>query len=169
MLDAAGCTCPTGELARGVYDERGRLYEVPDWVVGDPKDLVEAGDFYEEGEFESSFSSKEDGNEENGDEGSGNGSSSGSDSESESGNGKAKITTVKSERPETKRRNNNDKRLKKRLHDTASDGDKGRIAKVRVRLSDRAGDMEISIGANERVYVLVAKVHEKAKVRLCFS
>ncbi|KAJ9667575.1 hypothetical protein H2201_002444 [Coniosporium apollinis] len=48
VLDAAGCTCPTGEVWRGgVWDEMGGLYEVPDWVVVMPVEVVE-----EEGEGE---------------------------------------------------------------------------------------------------------------------
>lgn len=57
VLDAAGITCPSGRVARGkrmraegdrgkrfcggLYDERGAKYEVPDWVVMDPADIVE--------------------------------------------------------------------------------------------------------------------------------
>ncbi|KAF2145710.1 uncharacterized protein K452DRAFT_124314 [Aplosporella prunicola CBS 121167] len=41
VLDAAGLTCPTGELWRGVYDERGEEYKVPEWVVVEPVGLVE--------------------------------------------------------------------------------------------------------------------------------
>lgn len=45
VLDAAGCTCPTGELWRGsVWDEMGGLYEVPDWVVVVPVEVVEEED-----------------------------------------------------------------------------------------------------------------------------
>ncbi|KAK5171564.1 hypothetical protein LTR04_001587 [Oleoguttula sp. CCFEE 6159] len=47
VLDAAGCTCPSGTLRRGVYDERGVLYEVPAWVVADPDDLVTSDDVKE--------------------------------------------------------------------------------------------------------------------------
>ncbi|SMR45521.1 unnamed protein product [Zymoseptoria tritici ST99CH_3D1] len=49
MMSAAGVTCPSGRFARsrgrnprgGVYDERGALYDVHEWVVVDPGDLVE--------------------------------------------------------------------------------------------------------------------------------
>lgn len=46
MLDAAGCTCPTGFLWRGVYDTTGVQYKVPEWVVVEPDGLAEE----EEGE-----------------------------------------------------------------------------------------------------------------------
>lgn len=50
ILDAACITCPSGRVAKGrgrdrvrggLFDERGRIYEVPDWVVRDPEDLRE--------------------------------------------------------------------------------------------------------------------------------
>ncbi|KAF1831490.1 hypothetical protein BDW02DRAFT_505090 [Decorospora gaudefroyi] len=42
MLDVTGCTCPTGLLWRGVYDQRGVQYKVPEWVVVEPEGLAEA-------------------------------------------------------------------------------------------------------------------------------
>ncbi|KAF2171403.1 hypothetical protein M409DRAFT_50849 [Zasmidium cellare ATCC 36951] len=50
ILDAVGATVPTGKVSRGrgrdrlrggVYDEKGALYEIPDWIVADPRDLIE--------------------------------------------------------------------------------------------------------------------------------
>jgi hypothetical protein len=41
VLDAAGCTCPTGEVWRGIFDERGAFYQVPEWVVVDPANLLD--------------------------------------------------------------------------------------------------------------------------------
>ncbi|KAF2223120.1 hypothetical protein BDZ85DRAFT_237096 [Elsinoe ampelina] len=45
MMDAVGLTCPTGRIKKrrkgGVFDEQGRGYDIPGWVVGDPEDLVE--------------------------------------------------------------------------------------------------------------------------------
>ncbi|KAK5116004.1 hypothetical protein LTR62_000460 [Meristemomyces frigidus] len=64
VLDASGLTCPRGRVVRsrgavdrrrgGVYDGTGRLYEVPEWVVRDPGDIVEdsAGGVAGEGEKE---------------------------------------------------------------------------------------------------------------------
>ncbi|KZF26375.1 hypothetical protein L228DRAFT_235456 [Xylona heveae TC161] len=40
ILDAAGITLPTGDLADGAYDERGNLYQMPEHVVVDPVNLV---------------------------------------------------------------------------------------------------------------------------------
>ena len=41
MLDATGCTCPTGCLWRGVYDSTGVMYKVPEWLIVEPEGLVE--------------------------------------------------------------------------------------------------------------------------------
>ncbi|KAF2131542.1 hypothetical protein P153DRAFT_365124 [Dothidotthia symphoricarpi CBS 119687] len=41
ILDAAGCTCPSGELWRAVYDSTGIKYKVPEWLVVLPDGLVE--------------------------------------------------------------------------------------------------------------------------------
>ncbi|KAB8339175.1 hypothetical protein FH972_022110 [Carpinus fangiana] len=39
ILQAVGCTVPTGFLADGVWDERGVLYKLPRWVISDPLNL----------------------------------------------------------------------------------------------------------------------------------
>ncbi|KAF2761766.1 hypothetical protein EJ05DRAFT_482604 [Pseudovirgaria hyperparasitica] len=44
MLDAAGCTCPTGSLWKGVWDELGAYYPVPEWVVVEPEELADETD-----------------------------------------------------------------------------------------------------------------------------
>lgn len=53
IMDAANITCPHGRVARGrgknrqlegVYDSRGKLYEIPYWLVTDPADIIEQGD-----------------------------------------------------------------------------------------------------------------------------
>jgi hypothetical protein len=41
MLDAAGCTCPSGALWKGVYDPTGVLYKVPEWLVVEPEGLAD--------------------------------------------------------------------------------------------------------------------------------
>ena len=61
VLDAAGCTCPTGEVWRGVFDERGEWYKVPEWVVVEPGGLV---DGESEGECESGSGSESESEEE---------------------------------------------------------------------------------------------------------
>lgn len=50
VFDAGGCLSPTGEVWRGVFDERGEKYEIPEWAVGEPGDLVEEVDGGEEEE-----------------------------------------------------------------------------------------------------------------------
>ncbi|EME50189.1 hypothetical protein DOTSEDRAFT_68901 [Dothistroma septosporum NZE10] len=54
ILDATNISCPNGRFARGrgrsrdgrgkgggVYDAQGLLYDIPDWVVVDPADIIE--------------------------------------------------------------------------------------------------------------------------------
>lgn len=41
LLDATECTCPNGEIWRGVFDEHGEWYRVPEWIVVEPAGLVE--------------------------------------------------------------------------------------------------------------------------------
>ena len=41
VLKAAGCTCPTGRMGEGVWDERGVLYMLPRWVSSDPVNVGE--------------------------------------------------------------------------------------------------------------------------------
>ncbi|KAK8168697.1 hypothetical protein BKA80DRAFT_267665 [Phyllosticta citrichinensis] len=40
VLDASGGTCPTGQLWKGIYDELGNEYSVPEWVVIEPAGIV---------------------------------------------------------------------------------------------------------------------------------
>ena len=40
ILDAAGITLPTGDLAGGVYDSLGAFYPVPEHIVADPINLA---------------------------------------------------------------------------------------------------------------------------------
>lgn len=60
IIDAAHLTVPTGRVAKGrsqrtrnleghrirggVFDERGKRYDVPEWIVTDPADIVEDSD-----------------------------------------------------------------------------------------------------------------------------
>ena len=41
ILDAAGITIPTGDLAGGAYDSFGAHYSLPEYIVSDPQDLAE--------------------------------------------------------------------------------------------------------------------------------
>jgi hypothetical protein len=41
LLDAQECTCPDGQLWKGVYDDTGVIYKIPEWVVIEPSGLVE--------------------------------------------------------------------------------------------------------------------------------
>lgn len=48
LLDATECTCPNGMLWRGVFDNRGEWYKVPEWVVIEPEGLVEEDELKDE-------------------------------------------------------------------------------------------------------------------------
>ncbi|KAL1624004.1 hypothetical protein SLS56_007986 [Neofusicoccum ribis] len=50
VLDATGATCPTGELWRGVFDEWGTEYRVPEWAMVEPVGVVEVDEEGEDGE-----------------------------------------------------------------------------------------------------------------------
>jgi hypothetical protein len=41
ILDAAGITIPTGDLAGGAYDSLGAHYSLPEQIVSDPQNLAE--------------------------------------------------------------------------------------------------------------------------------
>ncbi|KAL8289059.1 hypothetical protein RB597_000914 [Gaeumannomyces tritici] len=44
ILSAAEITLPSGDLAQGVYDALGNYYSLPEWVVSDPLNAVDAED-----------------------------------------------------------------------------------------------------------------------------
>ncbi|KAF2189618.1 hypothetical protein K469DRAFT_44167 [Zopfia rhizophila CBS 207.26] len=49
FLDACGCTCPNGEVWRGVFDDHGEWYKIPEWIVVEPSGLVEVDEEEEDG------------------------------------------------------------------------------------------------------------------------
>lgn len=44
ILSAAEITLPSGDLAQGVYDALGNYYSLPEWIVSDPLNVVDAAD-----------------------------------------------------------------------------------------------------------------------------
>ncbi|KAL6402722.1 hypothetical protein AUP68_14056 [Ilyonectria robusta] len=44
ILSAAEISLPTGNLVNGVYDAFGNYYQLPEWVVSDPQNLIEEPD-----------------------------------------------------------------------------------------------------------------------------
>lgn len=44
LLDATECTCPNGQLWKGIFDAHGEWYRVPEWIVIEPDGLVEDED-----------------------------------------------------------------------------------------------------------------------------
>jgi hypothetical protein len=41
VLDSAGITIPTGDLGQGCYDERGRRFVLPDFVLAEPSNIMD--------------------------------------------------------------------------------------------------------------------------------
>ncbi|KAL8800441.1 MAG: hypothetical protein Q9182_005194, partial [Xanthomendoza sp. 2 TL-2023] len=68
IVDAVGVTVPTGDLVEGAFDERGGLYVLPGWVVGEPEGLVPEEVEEEGGEERGGVFGDEDGREEKGKE-----------------------------------------------------------------------------------------------------
>ncbi|KAH7160085.1 hypothetical protein B0J13DRAFT_120796 [Dactylonectria estremocensis] len=50
ILSAAEISLPTGNLVNGVYDTLGNYYQLPEWVVSDPQNLVEEPDVSAKGD-----------------------------------------------------------------------------------------------------------------------
>lgn len=44
ILSAAEISLPTGNLVNGVYDALGNYYQLPEWVVSDPQNLIQEPD-----------------------------------------------------------------------------------------------------------------------------
>ena len=42
ILDASAITLPTGDLVNGAYDEAGNFYQMPEYIVGDPNNVIPA-------------------------------------------------------------------------------------------------------------------------------
>ncbi|CAM1507397.1 Fc.00g070380.m01.CDS01 [Cosmosporella sp. VM-42] len=51
ILSAAEISLPTGNLANGVYDSLGNYYQLPEWVVCDPRNVAEDHDGGAKGEL----------------------------------------------------------------------------------------------------------------------
>ena len=53
ILDAAAITVPTGDLKNGAYDEAGNLYQLPEYVISDPENMLSDATNILKGEDES--------------------------------------------------------------------------------------------------------------------
>lgn len=40
ILDASAVTVPTGDLMNGAYDEVGNFYQMPEYIISDPNNLI---------------------------------------------------------------------------------------------------------------------------------
>ena len=53
ILDAAAITVPTGDLKNGAYDDAGNLYQLPEYVISDPENMLSDATNILKGEDES--------------------------------------------------------------------------------------------------------------------
>jgi hypothetical protein len=136
IVDAAGITVPSGDLADGCYDEGGALYRLPAYIVSDPMNVViEEGSRdgagppdLPEGVAESKAGAEEEE------------SASGTDDEDE-------------------------EVLKERREEKGKGTLERDAIKVRARLSDRGGpDVVILIGRTQNVGVLARRIQAEAGV-----
>lgn len=51
ILSAAEVSLPTGDLANGAYDALGNYYQLPEWVVADPRNVTTEPDDGAKGEL----------------------------------------------------------------------------------------------------------------------
>jgi hypothetical protein len=154
VLDASGCTCPSGEIwgrKGGVFDERGERYVVSDWVVGRPAGLAAEDDegqpHYEEetGELASVVEGEDDVEKEDDDD----------DEEEGVGEGAARGGIVSMLKRKGKARVLNEEI---RLH--------GREMKVKARLSHNARDIMVKIGVDDSIDTFIKIVRREAEVCL---
>lgn len=44
ILDASAITVPTGDLMNGAYDEMGNFYQMPEYVISDPVNIIQGSE-----------------------------------------------------------------------------------------------------------------------------
>lgn len=155
MLDAAGITLPTSDLAQGAYDALGNFYAMPPWVVSDPTNIEsdsthelevakgrmgEGGFEDEEDEDENYFSS--------------------SNAEEDDG-GDTDASNAKRKQQQHARQPSLRRRRVEKGKAVAVPTDQ--IA-VRARLSATSRDIVIYLGREETVRSLVHRISEEGKV-----
>jgi hypothetical protein len=161
-MDAGCVTCPTGRVAKGrakpdrerggIYDDRGRLYEVPEWIVRDPDDIIEDGRTAGlDGSHDADriFGAADEDNGEDEDE---------DDYDVKERNGGA----APGEHIQADGDNPVDSGKLRALPKPLPQGEKGKnraldlgeMQRVRVRLSTGANDVEVNLGTMQRVAVL---------------
>ncbi|KAF2667402.1 hypothetical protein BT63DRAFT_291280 [Microthyrium microscopicum] len=133
VLDAAGGTCPSGDLwgrRGGCYDEFGERYVVPEWCLGMPSGLEPRADHGNGGDGDAAI----------GDDG-----------------GRGEQALLQDEiRFFT--RDGNASKGKDRVPSPPGEKVKGVELKVRVRLSHTARDVVVKLGDQENVEVLVSRL-----------
>lgn len=124
-----------------MYDDRGAIYEIPEWVVADPRDVVEDGDGDAAGAVEKDIVDADNDDEEDEDE--------------DLKGAVAVSSSTEPKEPKGKQR-------------AASPG---APLTLRARLSDRGSDVEVSIGSKQPVRFAIQQIREKTgvnRVRLVY-
>jgi hypothetical protein len=148
VLDAAGCTCPSGDLwggrKGGIFDERGERYVVPAWVVNRPEGIIDdAGSGAVDDESMAGIVDddveKEPGRDSDVDDDNLNAATAGFAAASPRSKGKERVVHEDIE-----------------LH--------GREMKVKGRLSHNAKDLALKIGEDDNVAILIKIIRRDAEV-----
>jgi hypothetical protein len=141
VLDAAGCTCPTGSLwgrKGGVYDEFGERYEVPVWCVARPVTVAEPTPREAEAARSAGASVRE-----------------GTEDDAKERNGTDGVVLLGQE----------SRGKAKAVEHTMA----GREISVKARLSHSARDVVIQIGNEDNVNVLLQQIRNATEVHYCHA
>ena len=141
ILDAAGVVLPTGDLANGAYDEVGNFYQLPEYCVADPINLVVSTTITDDNhQQEASVAA---GKDEDGDE---------------ALEGYHNLSDTDSQTSSQRRRRREEKG-KGKAPDAAT-----KIT-VRARLSDRGGpDLRVEMGRHQPVRVLIRRIQDELEL-----
>jgi hypothetical protein len=138
IVDAAGITVPTGDLCDGCYDENGALYRLPEVIVMDPSNVVDA-------ENDSATHRLS--------------------SETTTGIGDDVMSDGKVAADDSDDVYEDEDEVERRREEKGKEIERDLI-RVKARLSDRGGpDLTIVIGKSYSVGALVRRVQTEAKVR----
>ena len=147
IIDALGVTVPRGDLIEGGYDERGFLYRIPGWVLVDPPEMgarAAGGDGGPNATAPNTTGLVLDGAEE--------------DEEGLLNTQNKEIALTDSEADEAPPSDSSD--IAQQRREAKGKAPQRDSISIRVRLSDREGDMTLTMDRNEKVKVLVRKLRE---------
>ncbi|KLU85207.1 hypothetical protein MAPG_04237 [Magnaporthiopsis poae ATCC 64411] len=145
ILSAAEITLPSGDLAQGVYDALGNYYSLPEWIVSDPLNVVDASD------LPPATDDDEDGDEDE-DE----------DDDELVRDAKRSVYVAASSSPADEDRGDDghghDRRRGEKGKGVEPAAKKEETISVRCRLSENARDVVVTIGKNDTVKCVARKV-----------